>query len=87
MAGLAQPKHQRFDPVTSLVYTIDLSAASDLLWADIFTSTYQVRASQALLFALNDFQLDRSFQVKFRDYTSSTKYLDRGCDQRAKETE
>jgi len=65
--------------IPTLLYTIDLSAAFDLLRPDTFTNSLKHKISEVLLFAINDFLLNRTFQVKFGDRVSSKQSLDRGC--------
>jgi len=63
----------------SVLYSIDLSAAFDLLRPDTFTSMFKNILSVGLLFAINDFLIGRTFQVKYGDMISQKKMLDRGC--------
>jgi len=63
----------------SILYSIDLSGAFDLLRPDVFTDSMKNTLSEGLLFCLNDFLLDRKFRVKYYNHFSQTIEIDRGC--------
>ncbi len=60
-----------------LIYSIDLSAAFDLLKPDKFIDMYRGKLSEGLLFAIADFLTGRKFCVNNKD--SQMLELDRGC--------
>lgn len=62
-----------------LVYSVDLSAAFDLLKPDKFVSLFKERMSEGLLYAIADFLTNRKFVVNLCNENSETKLLDRGC--------
>ena len=62
-----------------LVYSMDLSAAFDLLKPDKFFDIFKDDLSPGLLYSIMDFLQDRSFHVEVNGATSESKTLDRGC--------
>ena len=62
-----------------IIYSVDLSAAFDLLRPDKFYEIFKNRLSKGLMFALLDFLNERKFQVEMGEARSSTLSLDRGC--------
>lgn len=62
-----------------IVYSIDLSAAFDLLRPDKFIDLFKDQLSDGLLFALMDFLTKRKFLVQLNNCTSELRCLDRGC--------
>jgi len=62
-----------------LIYSVDLSAAFDLLRPDKFHELFKNKISEGLLFSIADFLMDRRFQVELGDVKSIEKSLDRGC--------
>jgi hypothetical protein len=62
-----------------LIYSIDLSAAFDLLMPDKFHSLFKDKLSKGLMFCLMDFLQDRTFHIDIDGVRSSTRALDRGC--------
>jgi len=62
-----------------LIYSIDLSAAFDLLRPDKFLELFKDILSEGLLYSIIDFLSNRSFQVHLQDESSELKTLDRGC--------
>jgi Reverse transcriptase (RNA-dependent DNA polymerase) len=62
-----------------LIYSIDLSAAFDLLKPDKFFDIYKDKLSQGLLYAVMDFLQDRTLRVDIDGFNSDLKKLDRGC--------
>jgi len=63
----------------AILYSVDLSAAFDLLRPDTLTNNLREVVSEGLLFVLNDFLLDRTFLVQYYGANSELKSLDRGC--------
>jgi hypothetical protein len=63
----------------SLLYSVDLSAAFDLLIPDKFYNLFKTRISEGLMFCLMDFLQDRTFRVEMGTSRSDTLVLDRGC--------
>jgi hypothetical protein len=62
-----------------LVYSVDLSAAFDLLKPDKFFEMFKNKLSEGLLFCIMDFLVDRKFQVQLNECYSESKSLERGC--------
>ena len=62
-----------------MIYSVDLSAAFDLLRPDRFNEIFKSRLSNGLHFAIMDFLINRKFQVEMGESKSSTLPLDRGC--------
>jgi len=60
-----------------VIYSIDLSAAFDLLKPDKFIELYKDKLSEGLLFALGDFLTGRKFCIN--DRSANVMELDRGC--------
>ena len=73
IAGILESKRP------GLVYSMDLSAAFDLLRPDKFYNLFKNDISPELLFSIMDFLQDRTFQVEVNGVLSSIKSLDRGC--------
>lgn len=65
--------------IPTILYSVDLSAAFDLLRPDNFKKMFENVLSEGLLFAVCDFLVNRTFQVQYGQKTSSKIYLDRGC--------
>jgi len=61
------------------MYSIDLSAAFDLLRPDKFHDLFKDQLSEGLLFSLMDFLTNRKFMVQLNDCYSQLRCLDRGC--------
>jgi len=61
------------------LYSVDLSAAFDLLRPDKFYNMFRNRISEGLMFALMDFLTERSFVVELDKKQSNKINLDRGC--------
>jgi len=62
-----------------LCYTVDLSAAFDMLRKDIFLKLHHKKIPDYLLWSLGDFLTDRSFYVEHNGKTSSIENLSVGC--------
>ncbi len=62
-----------------LIYTVDLSAAFDLLRPDKFYHLFKNIISEELLYCIIDFLQDRQFLVEVNNVESETRPLDRGC--------
>jgi hypothetical protein len=62
-----------------MIYSIDLSAAFDLLKPDKFLEQFKDQLSEGLLFSLMDFLTGRKFVVDMNGVRSEVKELDRGC--------
>jgi len=62
-----------------IIYSVDLSAAFDLLKPDKFISLFKNTLSEGLLFSLADFLSDREFIVEMGTEKSKKILLDRGC--------
>jgi len=62
-----------------IMYSIDLSAAFDLLRPDKFHDLFKDQLSEGLLFSLMDFLTNRKFMVQLNDCYSQLRCLDRGC--------
>lgn len=62
-----------------IIYSVDLSAAFDLLRPDKFYYLFKDRLSEGLLFCIMDFLTNRKFQVEMGGAKSSVISLDRGC--------
>jgi hypothetical protein len=62
-----------------LVYSVDLSAAFDLLKPDKFYELFKNELSEGLMFSIMDFLQNRHFSVEVDGVTSASLYLDRGC--------
>lgn len=63
----------------TLVYSVDMSAAFDLLRADTFHDILKDKLSQGMMRTLLDFLTDRHFTVRVTDSESTLRQLDRGC--------
>jgi len=63
----------------SVMYTVDLSAAFDLLRADIFLERFEAVLPDYLLWSLGDFLTERYFYVQRDKMSSSPKKLELGC--------
>jgi len=66
---------------TVLAYSLDLSAAFDMLRPDTFVELMSSRLPRGLLGMLGEFLADRKFYVKIENKRSSVKNIDRGCPQ------
>jgi len=64
-----------------LAYSLDLSAAFDMLRPDTFMELMSERIPRGLLGMLGDFLTDRKFYVEMEKEKSSLKCIDRGCPQ------
>jgi len=64
-----------------LVYSLDLSAAFDLLRPDTFFDKFVGKISDGLLRFIMDFLSDRRFYVNIGKASSGIRTLDRGCPQ------
>jgi len=62
-----------------IIYSVDLSAAFDLLKPDKFIELFKHKLSEGLLFALADFLTSRKFVVEMGKSKSNIVHLDRGC--------
>jgi len=62
-----------------IVYSLDLSAAFDLLKPDKFIELFKNKLSEGLLFSIADFLSNRQFIVEMGEKKSKTIHLDRGC--------
>jgi len=62
-----------------IIYSIDLSAAFDLLRPDKFHKIFKDKMSEGLFFSIMDFLTNRSFRVVVDESESDIKILDRGC--------
>jgi len=62
-----------------ILYSIDLSAAFDLLRPDTFFKLFQNKLTEGLLFAIMDFLTNQKFVVEVSGKRSEMKELDRGC--------
>jgi len=62
----------------AILYSVDLSAAFDLLKPDIFEKMFKDKMSQGLLFAILDFLSNRKFVVEVENQRSKVVSLDRG---------
>jgi hypothetical protein len=63
----------------TLVYSVDLSAAFDLLLPDKFYMLFKDRLSEGMIYCLMDFLQDRKFCVEQGSANSEVLTLDRGC--------
>jgi len=63
----------------NITYTLDLTAAFDMLRRDLFLKTHLGKLPDYLLWIMNDFLADRKFFVLHNDQISETKDLDVGC--------
>lgn len=63
----------------TLVYSVDLSAAFDLLLPDKFYNLFKDKLSEGMLYCLMDFLQDRKFCVEQGNQISKVMPLDRGC--------
>lgn len=64
---------------SGLIYTIDLSAAFDLLKPDKFYTLFKDILNSELLFCIIDFLQNRQFVVEVNNAESKVHNLDRGC--------
>jgi len=62
-----------------IIYSVDLSAAFDLLKPDKFIDLFKNKLSEGLLFAIADFLSGRQFVVEMGKEKSKPIKLDRGC--------
>jgi len=62
-----------------IIYSVDLSAAFDLLKPDTFINLFKDTLSEGLLFAIADFLSNRKFIVELNGVRSKRVSLDRGC--------
>ncbi len=62
-----------------IIYSMDLSAAFDLLRPDKFHDLFKNKLSEGLFFAIMDFLTNRWFQVELGDSVSALHHIDRGC--------
>jgi len=62
-----------------IIYSVDLSAAFDLLKPDKFLDLFKDILTEGLLFALADFLTHRKFIVELNGNRSNEVRLDRGC--------
>lgn len=62
-----------------IVYSVDLSAAFDLLKPDKFFDLFKNDLSEGLMFSIMDFLQERKFHVEVNGVASDTLELDRGC--------
>jgi hypothetical protein len=62
-----------------LIYSVDLSAAFDLLKPDKFFDMFKDKLSEGLLFCIMDFLTARKFIVQVNECCSDSQSLDRGC--------
>ena len=63
----------------AMMYSVDLSAAFDLLKPDKFFALFKNKISEGLMFCIMDFLQDRKFSVEIEGVRSDTLTLDRGC--------
>jgi hypothetical protein len=63
----------------AMVYSVDLSAAFDLLLPDKFYMLFKDKLSEGLIYCLMDFLQDRKFCVEQGSKKSKVMTLDRGC--------
>jgi len=64
---------------SGIIYSVDLSAAFDLLRPDKFFEIFKNKLSEPLLCSIMDFLSKRTFKVEIDAVCSTTKELDRGC--------
>jgi len=64
-----------------LAYSLDLSAAFDMLRPDTFVELMSERIPRGLLGMLGEFLDNRKFYVEIENKRSSIKHIDRGCPQ------
>ncbi len=64
-----------------IIYSVDLSAAFDLLKPDKFFKLFKTKLSEGLLFAILDFLSGRRLKVHLNYDYSENKEIDRGCAQ------
>jgi len=64
---------------TGCVYSVDLSAAFDLLRPDKFYHLFKNKMTEGLLFCIMDFLQNRKFQIDLDNVKSPIFELDRGC--------
>jgi len=64
-----------------IAYSLDLSAAFDMLRPDTFKELLQEKIPRDLLGILDEFLTDRKFYVEIDNMASKIKNLDRGCPQ------
>jgi len=62
-----------------ILYSVDLSAAFDLLKPDLFYRMFKNKLSEGLMFAIIDFLTNRKFVVEVDKHQSQSINLDRGC--------
>jgi len=63
----------------SCIYSVDMSAAFDLLRPDTFNELLKDTLDPGLLWTLQNFLKDRKFIVRYQNCDSSIRSLDRGC--------
>jgi hypothetical protein len=71
--------HALDNKLPTLVYSVDLSAAFDLLRPDKFFDIFNNKLSDPLLCSIMDFLSKRTFRVEVDGTSSVIKELDRGC--------
>jgi len=64
-----------------IAYSLDLSAAFDMLRPDTFKKLMENKIPRALLGMIDEFLTDRKFYVEMNGKPSSPKHIDRGCPQ------
>jgi len=62
-----------------ILYSVDLSAAFDLLKPDLFYRMFKNKLSEGLMYAIMDFLTNRKFVVEVDNQQSQSINLDRGC--------
>jgi len=63
----------------SVMYTVDLSAAFDMLRVDIFLERFATKLPNYLLWSLGDFLTERYFYMQREKEVSVTRKLELGC--------
>jgi len=63
----------------AILYSVDLSAAFDLLRPDLFYKMFRDKLTEGLMFAIMDFLTNRKFVVEIDKQKSKVVNLDRGC--------
>jgi len=64
-----------------IVYSLDLSAAFDMLRPDTFKELLKDKIPRPLLGMIDEFLTNRKFYVEMNGKASAIKYIDRGCPQ------
>jgi len=67
------------DGLFTCIYSVDMSAAFDLLRPDTFNELLKDNLDPGLLWTLQDFLADRKFIVRYEGCDSAVRTLDRGC--------